>query len=235
MCGRYSLTIEQEALAVAVGVARIHHPRPRYNIAPTQSAPVIEYGSEGFVAGLRRWGLVPSWADSPTAGPPLINARSETAATRPSFRTAFMESRCLVPADGFFEWTEQGGRKLPWHIRRPDGEPFTFGGLAARWESPRGEVVESFTLLTTDADENLRSLHHRMPVVVDTAERERWLDPSTPPAALRELLAGATSEGFVARRVSTRVNSPSNDDPTCVEALADEGGDSPSPEQTTLF
>ncbi len=239
MCGRYSLTTEQEALAVALGVEGLVHPTPRYNIAPTQQVPVLSWGDGSgragtLQAGVQRWGLVPSWAESPSSGAPLINARSETAHRKPSFREPFRRSRCLVPADGFFEWVSGAGGKVPFWIHRPDRAPFTFAGLSDAWRSPEGEVVESFTILTTEADDALRRIHHRMPVVIEERRRAEWLDPEASLEGLRAVLAGARSEGLVTTEVSTRVNSPANDDPDCVVPVEDSGPRG-IVEQTSLF
>ncbi|TVP54764.1 MAG: SOS response-associated peptidase [Gemmatimonadales bacterium] len=244
MCGRYSLTTEQEALAVALGVEGLVHPVPRYNIAPTQRVPVL-LGRDGsgragtgragtLEAGVQRWGLVPSWAESPSSGVPLINARSETAHRKPSFREPFRRSRCLVPADGFFEWVSGAGGKVPYWIHRPDRVPFTFAGLSDEWRSPEGEILASFTILTTEADETLRPIHHRMPVVIDEDRREEWLDPEASLVGLRAILSEATSAGMVTTEVSTRVNSPANDDPECL-VPAEDSGHGGTVEQTSLF
>lgn len=212
MCGRYSLTVDQEALSAALGVEGLLHPRPRYNIAPTQEIPIIVHGPVGRTS---RWGLVPPWGDGL-----LINARSETAHRKPSFRSAFREGRCLIPADGFFEWEKQGVTKVPYWIH--DSEPFTFAGLAERTVGEGGEVEDTHTILTTDADERLRPIHDRMPVILAPDERRRWLDPGTELEELREMLAGRRSDGLEIRRVSTRVNSAHNDDPACLEPESDD-------------
>ena len=234
MCGRYSLTTEQEALAIALGVEGLVHPEPRYNIAPTQRAPILRAEGDSLHAEVRRWGLIPSWSDGGATGAPLINARSESAHRKPSFREPFRRGRCLVPADGFFEWVAREGGKTPYWIHRRDREPFTFAGLLDEWRSPEGDVVESFTILTTEADEPLHAIHHRMPVVVDAARRFDWLDPEAPVDDLRALLAEARSGDPEVTRVSTRVNSPAHDDPSCITPA--EGADpTGTVEQTTLF
>jgi putative SOS response-associated peptidase YedK len=220
MCGRFTLTMDQEALEVALGVEGLVHPRARYNIAPTQEVPAvvgaIEDGRLVRRGTVLRWGLVPSWAEDPSIGNRLINARSETAHRKPSFRSAFRHGRCLVPADGFYEWRKDPEGKTPFWVHLEEAGVFTFAGLRERWE--RGaETLESFTILTRDADELLRPIHDRMPVIVPPAERDRWLDPSADPEELRALMDRFTGEGLAVRQVSRRVNSPANDDPACLD------------------
>jgi putative SOS response-associated peptidase YedK len=228
MCGRYTLTQEQEALQAALGIPDLVHPRPRYNVAPTQEVPVVRWGEAGPAGAVMRWGLIPSWADDPRIGSRMINARSETVDRKPSFRGPFRRTRCLVPADGFFEWKARDGRKQPFLIRLPSGEPFTFAGLWDHWRDPRGGEVASFTILTRDAAPTLRPLHHRMPVILPPELRHGWLDPAVAVPDLLSLargepppgagLPGSDLEYFP---VSTRVNSPRNDDPACVAPLED--------------
>jgi len=218
MCGRYTLTVEQEALQVALGVEGLVHPRPRYNIAPTQDLPAIVAGAEGRPAGKTlRWGLVPSWARDPSIGNRMINARSETAAEKPSFRGPFRRSRCLLPADGFYEWRKEEGRKVPFWIHMEDHGPFTLAGLWDRWRGPEGEELETFTILTTEPNELLRPIHDRMPVIVAPEDREAWLGAGTPVDVLQSLLGPHPAEPMAVQEVSTHVNSPHNDDPSCIE------------------
>lgn len=217
MCGRYTLTVDQEALQVALGVEGLVHPRPRYNVAPTQEVPVV-VAPEGEARGaVLRWGLVPSWAKDPSIGNRMINARSETAHEKPSFRAPFRRSRCLVPADGFFEWRREGSGKVPFWIHMEDRAPFTMAGLWDRWRDPEGGERATFTILTTEPNELLRPIHDRMPVIVAPGDRRRWLDPGAGVPALRELLGPHPAEPMAVREVSTRVNSPRNDDPSCIE------------------
>jgi putative SOS response-associated peptidase YedK len=227
MCGRYTLTQEQEALQAALGVAGLLHPRPRYNVAPTQEAPVILASPSGLQGDVMRWGLIPSWAEDPGMGSRMINARSETAHKKPSFREPFRHRRCLVPADGFFEWKEEGGRKVPFLIRLASGSPFTFAGLWERWTSPDQGEIRTFTILTRDAIPALHPIHPRMPVLIPPGERKRWLDPETAEPGLREMLLRhgggpgelSPGESVQVRPVSTRVNSPRHDDPACLGPL----------------
>lgn len=225
LCGRYTLTVDQEALSAALAVEGLVHPRPRWNVAPSQSMPVVVREGESLRGRVCRWGLVPSWARDPAIGNRLINARSETVHEKPSFRAAFRSGRCLVPADGFYEWKKGPGGKTPCWIR-PDGERvFTFAGLAERWEGPGGEVLETFTLLTTDAAEAIRPIHHRMPVIVPDTLRDEWLDPSASRETLEAIMRSGPGRPFVVREVSTRVNSPAHDDPSCLEPAGPPGED----------
>jgi len=244
MCGRYTLTVDQEALSAALGVEVLlsDHPTPRYNVAPTQEAPVLVGGEVRRF----RWGLVPPWADDPSKGPRLINARSETVATKPSFRDAFRSGRCLVPADGFYEWVSAKAAagpsgKSPWWIHAPDREVFTFAGLHARWtRSGGGPALDTFTILTCDAVGGIERLHDRMPVVVPAELRAAWLDGggtaggdrSEGEVDMDRLLEGArgAARSLRAHPVSTRVNRPGPDDPTLVDPVEASGEETLPPD-----
>ena len=234
MCGRYSLTSPLDDLVEVFQVSEIalEDYRPRFNIAPTQQVPILARGGAGLRLGMLRWGLVPHWADDPRIGNRMINARSETVATMPAFRDAFRLRRCLVPADGFYEWmTTEGGEpgkrgkasKTPYWIHRPDRAPFAFAGLWERWRSPAGERLNTFTILTTSASERIRPLHDRMPVVIRPEHWSIWLDPNTDAASLRALLEPAPDAFFDAWPVSKAVNSPEVDDPICVLPSVEDG------------
>jgi putative SOS response-associated peptidase YedK len=215
---------------------------PRYNIAPTQEVLVVRNDpADGRRrADMMRWGLTPSWSTGPKAGsgPPMINARSETLAEKPMFRSAVRRRRCLIPVDGFYEWQQSasgaGGKKQPYFIHRPDDGPFAFAGLweswtqgksgeASRQESRAADVdasltIESCTIVTTEANETLRDLHERMPVVLAPCDYQKWLDSKVEdPAALKYLLAPCDNEELVAEPVGTHVNKVANNDPRCVE------------------
>lgn len=167
-----------------------------------------------------RWGLVPSWADDPAIGNRLINARSETVAEKPSFRTAFKRRRCLIPADGFFEWKKEVKHKQPYLIGVEQDGPFAFAGLWEDWERD-GEVIESCTILTTTANDLMRPLHERMPVILTAKDYDLWLDPSVQDAAaVLPLLQPYPAGEMFAYPVSTWVNDPKHEDPRCVERLA---------------
>ncbi len=221
MCGRYSLTTPVEAVGRLFEVAERPNLPPRYNIAPSQEAPVVHSDAAGGrVLAPMRWGLIPSWAKEAKIGYRMINARAETVAEKPAFRSAFRHRRCLVPADGFYEWRRLGTSKQPYRITRADGAPFAFAGLWERWRAPDGATVDSFTIITTAANELLRPIHDRMPVILDPADHGPWLDTDgvAPAAAARRLVACADAE-LAAVAVSTRVNSPKNDDPACIAPL----------------
>lgn len=220
MCGRYTLTTPLDELLDVFDVPDVgFEHRPRFNIAPTQNAPVLARDDEGRKMGLLRWGLIPFWADDPSIGNRLINARSETASAKPAFRSAFRSRRCLVLADGFYEWRKRDERKVPHWIHRPDRKPFTMAGLWERWEPDDGEPVYTFTILTRDALPELESVHPRMPVILDEARRDGWLDPEAGVDALNDLLAPAPEEVLDHHPVSTVVNSPGNDRPECIEPV----------------
>lgn len=222
MCGRYTLTSPSEQLAAVFEFSETRLEwTPRYNIAPTQPAPVVRAVEAGDRRlDLLRWGLIPAWADDPAVGSRLINARSETAADRPAFRAALRRRRCLVPATGFYEWQRAGKRKQPHHICMRDGRVFALGGLWERWEGPEGEQIESYTILTAEANKLVRPLHNRMPVVIAPDQYALWLDPVCQDAAkLQSLLRPCPPDEMVAYAVGTRVNSPANDDPSCIEPL----------------
>lgn len=229
MCGRYSLTSPLDELVETFDVAEVatRDWRPRFNVAPTQEAPVLVRGPQGLRLGALRWGLVPFWAEGPRVGARMINARSETVHTLPAFREAFAKRRCLVPADGFYEWRRldaKGGEKpakVPYWIHRPDRRPFVFAGLWERWRSPEGERLFTFTLLTTRANARLAPLHDRMPVVLEPDAAALWTDPAADSARLLALLEPAPDRAFEAWPVSSAVNAPTVDEPICVQALPD--------------
>lgn len=228
MCGRYSLTTPEEALRrlFRYDGPALNFP-PRYNIAPTQEVPVVRLaGTEGGGEGGRelamlRWGLIPSWAKEAAISNRMINARAETVSEKPSFRNAFRERRCLIPADGFYEWTKSDGAKQPYRIHRDDDGPFAFAGLWERWRQA-GETIESCTIVTTDANDALQPIHHRMPVILDPEDFDTWLDAeNTPRDVAQALLRPYSGGGFASYRVSTHVNSPRNDDANCFAPLDD--------------
>ena len=222
MCGRYTLTSPIEVLAEEFGVTGpLPEVQPSYNVAPGREVAAVLTGSDG---GRRlevlKWGLVPSWAKDPGIGYRMINARSETAAEKPSFRKAIKERRCLILADGFYEWRKVGNAKQPFHFKMEDARPFAFAGLWERWERD-GQEIRSCTILTTEANDLVREVHERMPVILPPENYEAWLDPDTrDPSPLLPLLAPYPSGAMTAYPVSRAVNSPSNDGPMCVEPAA---------------
>jgi putative SOS response-associated peptidase YedK len=218
MCGRFTLKAKPEAVAAAFGLPSLPLLEPRYNVAPTQTVAAVrldrDTGSRRL--DLLRWGLVPGWADDPAIGNRMINARAETVAVKPAYRHAFKARRCLVVADGFFEWQKRGGRKQPYHIRLTDDRPFAFAGLWEHWERETG-VVDSCALITTEPNELVRPIHERMPAILRREDYDRWLDPAvTDPAVLSAMLGPYPAAEMVAVPVSTLVNAPAHDQPECV-------------------
>jgi putative SOS response-associated peptidase YedK len=217
MCGRFSLGASATTLANHFNVQESVTWGERYNMAPSQEILTIVQPAGGPRELRRmRWGLIPSWAKDPGIGNQLINARAETVATKPAFRTALRERRCLILTDGFYEWETQGRRKRPWCIRRKDGLPFAFAGLWERWHDPEGRGVESCTIITTTANDLIRPFHHRMPVILPPAAYDPWLDVSaTNLERILSLLQPVPTEEFTAYPVSPLVNNPANDSPAC--------------------
>ncbi len=195
--------------------------QPTYNAAPTQSLPVLRTAGGGRELGLLRWGLVPSWAKDPAIGARMINARSETAAEKPAFRAAFRRRRCLVPMCGFYEWQKSAGPKVPHHVRLLNAEIFAAAGLHEHWPGRDGaDPIESYTILTTSANEMMRALHDRMPVILHERDYEAWLDPDNDDTeALAALLVPFPAEEMRAWPVSTRVNNARNDGPALIEPV----------------
>jgi len=224
MCGRYSLTLPPQEIRAFMGFTEQPNFPPRYNIAPTQPIAIVRLVSGARSFTLMRWGLLPSWVKDPKDFPTLINARGESAATKPAFRAAMRRRRCLIPADGFYEWQKSGkGRKIPHLIRRPDGGPFAFAGLWETWMGATGEELDTAAIVTTDANERLTPLHDRMPVVVMPEDFDRWLDAdANPPADVAGLLRPAPEDYFEAFPISTRVNSVANDDAEIQAPLAED-------------
>lgn len=237
MCGRYTLTkpTEQVARAFEAEAAPALFDGPaRYNIAPSQPVTVVRHkAASGGRAPAQdngtprqmlpmRWGLVPFWADDPSIGNRMINARAESAASKPAYRAAMRYRRCLIPADGFYEWQAAAGKgpKQPHLIRRRDGGLFAFAGLWEHWRDAAGDELESCCILTTQPNELLQPIHNRMPVILPADAYARWLDPDARDvSAMSNLLRPADARMLEARRVSPRVNSPKHDDPACVEPL----------------
>ena len=222
MCGRFTLGATAATLAAQFDLATVPTWTPRYNIAPTQEVLVVLQPSPqaNREARLHRWGLIPPWAKDPSIGNRMINARAETVATKPAFRRAFKERRCLLLADGLYEWQRQERRKQPFYIRLRDGRPFAFAGLWEHWEGSEGMAIQSCTILTTTSNEVVGRIHDRMPVILNPTDYDRWLDPSIQePAVLQTLLRPYPADEMMAYPVSTRVNNPANDSPECVELL----------------
>jgi putative SOS response-associated peptidase YedK len=233
MCGRFTLRTPASVLIVQFDLdasvdRQLKLFEPRYNIAPTQEVLAIRADPRDghrSVATLR-WGLIPSWTKEPISGPPMINARAETLADKPTFRTAFRSRRCLIPADGFYEWQQSSGggkaKKQPFFIHRPDHAPFAFAGLWETWKAkPLGDqpplTVESCTIVTTTANKTLSELHDRMPVILAPGDYANWLDPALQDTAVfQHLLAPCGEDELVAEAVGSHVNRATNDDPRCI-------------------
>jgi putative SOS response-associated peptidase YedK len=218
VCGRYYFFTPADIVAERFSLAGRPPLRPRYNIAPQQEAPVVVDGAARRLA-MMKWGLVPSWSKDPAAAGRMINARSETAPEKPSFRTPFRRQRALVPADGFYEWKRVGSGKRPFALRLASREPFAMAGLWDRWRTPEGEELLSFTILTTTANGLVSAVHDRMPVILPRDAEEAWLDPKCALEALKALLvpyAGAME----AVPLSTAVNNPRNEGPEILSPVA---------------
>lgn len=242
MCGRYTLTDPGEGLIRHFRLPGLPEDyRPRYNVAPTQPVLVV-VGGEERRAGMLRWGLIPSWAKDASVGSRLINARAETVAEKPSFRNAFRRRRCLIPADGFYEWQATNGRKRPMRIVRKDGGLFAFAGLWESWRprpapsaigvptggdagaqsngSAADQVIYTCTIITTAANDALRPIHERMPVILPPEAYDLWLDRDVDdPEALLPLLKPRPDDELTAYPVSTIVNDVRNDAPDCIKPL----------------
>ena len=218
MCGRYVVKTPTKTIAKMHRVFDAPLFEPRYNVAPTQSVPVVRAKDGTREMVLVRWGLIPSWAKDAKIGYRLINARADTVATKPSFRSAFKRRRCLVPADGFDEWKKGGTVKQPFYIHRKDEEPFAFAGLWESWENPEdGKEVQTCSLITTEANELMAPIHDRMPVILDAVGCDRWLDVDEPVGGLQAFLKPFPPDALIAYPVSTYVNSPKNQGPKCIE------------------
>lgn len=252
MCGRYTLTepagIAQELeLAMAEPTEPSEWWRPRFNIAPTQPAPIVLARDGERRLEMMRWGLVPHWADSLSVGARMINARLESIEQKPAFRDAMKVRRCLVPADGMFEWRLRGAgrsaKRFPIYLRPVPHRLFAFAGLWERWKAPDGVWVMSFTIVTGPPNELVGKYHDRMAVVVDPAHYATWLEPGElPPDVIDQILAVKPVADWQAAEVSTKANSPNNDDPECIEPVPEPEPDEPKaapekpkPTQLKLF
>ena len=223
MCGRFVITSPPEALRQIFGYIEQPNFPPRYNIAPTQPVPVVILENGGRHFRLMRWGLIPSWVKDPRKFTLLINARSETVLDKPAFKNAIKRRRCLIPADGYYEWQDASGRKRPFFIHRRDGRPVGFAALAETWMGPNGEETDSVAIVTAPASRDLATLHHRVPVTIAPEEFERWLDGRTNDADdVMPLLRGPTEGEFAWHEISTRVNRVVNDDAQLLLPITDE-------------
>ena len=232
MCGRYTLTTPLDGMRALFGFDAMVNLAPRHNISPGQDVFVVR-GTERELVALR-WGLIPSWAKDPAIGNRMVNARAESGAEKPSFRSAFKRRRCLIPADGFYEWQgAKGGPKQPFHIRLEGGALFAFAGLWEHWLDGAGNEIETCAIVTTEATEALATIHHRMPVILDPAGFDTWLGGEAHDAgALMQPYPG----GFETWPVSTRVNKVVNDDASLLEPVTiDPSVESAAPRQLDLL
>jgi putative SOS response-associated peptidase YedK len=224
MCGRFVLMTVGKDLAKRFGLEEELHLKPRYNIAPTQMVAVIRIDRDTLQRRLVlvKWGLIPFWAKDASIGNRLINARGETVAEKPAFRAAFKSRRCLVPADGYYEWKKmKEGHKQPYFASNADGSPFAFAGLWEKWQAPEDEIIESCTILTTDANDLTQPIHDRMPVIMKPEDYGLWLDSEVKDQKLlKPLLRPYPSSEMKVEPVSPKVNKASYDAPNCVEVVS---------------
>lgn len=221
MCGRFTQTATPTAIAEQFQVIDPPLFTANYNVAPTQSIAAVRLDPEAATREcvLLRWGLIPSWAKDAKIGTQCINAKAETVDTKPSFRSAFKKHRCLIVADGFYEWQRLGGRKQPMWIGRRDRQPFAFAGLWEHWQPPEGNAMDTCTIITTEPNDLMVAIHTRMPVILQPSSYDEWLIPSTPPVSLKAMLRPWRSGEFIAYPVSSLVNSPRYNSPQCLEPI----------------
>jgi putative SOS response-associated peptidase YedK len=234
MCGRYTLTSSPEALRALFRYEEQPNFPPRYNVAPTQPIPIVRLVEGKRQFALVRWGLLPSWVKDPKSFSLVINARGETAADKPAFRAAMKRRRCLIPADGFYEWQKAGERKRPFFVHMKSGAPLAFAGLWETWTGPNGEELETAAIVTTDANRTLKPVHDRMPVIVPPAGFDLWLNCAEVDATTAAaLIAPAPDNLLEAYEISTAVNRTANDNPKLVERLAANKEPEPAPKPAT--
>jgi putative SOS response-associated peptidase YedK len=220
MCGRFTRFHKPKEIAERFDVEPIEEAAaPRYNIAPSQVVPVIRQLDEREMIACK-WGLVPFWAKDASIGNRMINAKGETLAQKNSFKTALAKRRCLIPADGFYEWENRGkGQKQPYYIRLKDNDLFAFAGLYEEWESPDGENLRTFTIITVEPNELISKIHNRMPAIIKPAEEADWLNPKNSVADVVKLLGPYPAKEMETFPVSRAVNKPSFDDPSCIKPI----------------
>jgi len=234
MCGRFVITSSPDALRRLFNYVEVPNFPPRYNVAPTQPVPVVleDKGTRHF--HLMRWGLLPAWVKDPKKFALVINARSETLRDKPAFRNALVRRRCLLPADGYYEWQDSGGRKRPFFIHARDGGPIAFAGLAETWVGPNGEELDTVAIVTTAAPPHLAELHGRVPVTIDPRDFAVWLDCATFDVdEAMVLLAPPREDRFAWHEVSTEVNRVANDDAGLIVPLAAHAAVPPAVEAAT--
>lgn len=219
MCGRFTLTLSEAQLEARFGAPLPAQYKPRYNIAPTQEIFALIVDNQGRRIEHFRWGLIPHWAKDPKIAQKLINARAETLFEKPSFRDAVTRRRCLIIADGFYEWRQTPqGKKTPVYVRLKSREPFGFAGLWETWQSPDGQTLKTCTIVTTEPNELIKPIHNRMPVIVPKEYEGLWIDPSPKGRAeLERVLRPYRAEELELFDVSAAVNKPTNDGPECIQ------------------
>ena len=220
MCGRFTLRTPANLLVDHFMVGSTPDLVPRYNIAPTQTVPIVRQVPDQRTLFAMRWGLVPYWAADLRVGSRMINARAETVATKPAFRAAFERRRCVVPADGYYEWLRDGKRKQPFLIHLNDDQPFGMAGLWEKWRPKTGSdepTVESFTIITTTANDDTEGVHDRMPVILDPRDYDRWIDPENDDKKSLQDLLRPYDKPLRVEPVNPIVNNVKNDVPECVE------------------
>ncbi len=219
MCGRYTLKSDGRRVAKAFGLAETPEFAERYNIAPTQNVSVV-LEENGRKLETVHWGLIPSWSKDPSIGSRMINARAETVSEKPSFRSAFKKRRCLIPADGFYEWKKEPGGKQPYYLRLKSRQVFAFAGLWESWRMEGGEEMLSATIITTEPNEVAAEVHNRMPVILPPELYDAWLEPDNDDREeLLSMLAPYPAEEMETYPVSRRVNRPANDEPGVLEPV----------------
>lgn len=221
MCGRFAQRSNPKRLAKEFKVADVPDLEARYNIAPTQEVLGVLGSADGREMKFFKWGLIPSWAKDTSMGARLINARSETVDEKPAFREAFKKRRCIIPADGFYEWQRTAGRKQPFFFQMKDERPFGFAGLWEKWQGVGGQTIESCTILTTEANQTLSPVHDRMPVILAPDDYELWLDEDVRKRELlKDLLRPYPAKEMMSYPVGTAVNSPRNQGSELIERMA---------------
>ncbi|MDJ0805957.1 MAG: SOS response-associated peptidase [Gammaproteobacteria bacterium] len=221
MCGRFYLDIQQDELKSHFNLATSPDLIPRYNIAPSQAIAAVMISKQERQVKMFRWGLIPFWSKDEKIGYRTINARAETVDKKPAFRAAFKYRRCLIPASGFFEWKAENGGKQPYCIHPKKSPLIAFAGLYEHWESEAGRLIASCTIIVTEANRSVMSIHDRMPVILNPVDYDVWLDPDIQdPEIIKPLLRPCPDTDIETYRVGKQVNNPRNDDPDCIIPLA---------------
>lgn len=216
MCGRYAIDLQPGLISEYYGVEIPARFSASYNVAPSQNVPVVCRKDDARSLAFMRWGLIPYWAKNPDK--PMINARSETINSKPSFKNAFRQRRCILPASGFYEWRKIGNRKIPHYIHLSEESPMSFAGIWEQWRSPAGETIETCAILTTAANSVVAPIHDRMPVILSSDNFGYWLERGVKdPGKLMALLAPYPDKEIIAYPVSAVVNNPANNDPECIK------------------